>query len=54
VLTLPGLGLDVDAPEDLAAILAERTDTDTRRLLESWRARLAPLTAKPSSQIATR
>jgi len=54
VLTLPGLGLDVDAPEDLAAILVERTDTDTRRLLESWRARLAPLTAKPSSQIATR
>jgi len=42
VLTLPGLGLDVDAPEDLAAILAERSETETRRLLESWRAHLAP------------
>ena len=42
VLTLPGLGLDVDAPEDLAAILAEPTTTETRRLLEGWRARLAP------------
>ena len=54
VLTLPGLGLDVDAPEDLAAILAERTDTETQRLLERWRARLAPVTTKPGSPIPTR
>jgi 2-phospho-L-lactate guanylyltransferase len=46
VLTLPGLGLDVDAPEDLAAILAERTTTETRHLLETWRARLAPVTGR--------
>src|SRR5262245_42254698 len=54
VLTLPGLGLDVDAPEDLAAILAERAATETRRLLESWRARLAPLTAKPGASTVAR
>jgi len=46
VLTLPGLGLDVDAPEDLAAILAERTTTETRHLLETWRARFAPVTGR--------
>ena len=54
VLTLPGLGLDVDAPQDVAAILAEPTATETRRLLERWRARLAPVTTKPGSPIATR
>jgi 2-phospho-L-lactate/phosphoenolpyruvate guanylyltransferase len=46
VLTLPGLGLDVDAPEDLTAILAERTTTETRHLLETWRARFAPETGR--------
>jgi 2-phospho-L-lactate/phosphoenolpyruvate guanylyltransferase len=39
VLTLPGLGLDVDAPEDLAALLAEPGATETRRLVARWRER---------------
>jgi 2-phospho-L-lactate guanylyltransferase len=33
---LPGLGLDVDAPEDLAMLLAEGASTDSGRLLASW------------------
>jgi 2-phospho-L-lactate guanylyltransferase len=41
VLTVPGLGLDVDSPDDLAAVLAERGATDTYRLVEAWRERLA-------------
>lgn len=41
VLALPGLGLDVDAPEDLAALLAEPSATETRRLVASWHERLA-------------
>ena len=39
VLALPGLGLDVDAPEDLTSLLAERSTTETRRLVASWRER---------------
>ena len=39
VLALPGLGLDVDAPEDLAALLAEPSVTETRRLVSTWRER---------------
>ena len=39
VLALPGLGLDVDAPEDLTALLAEPSATETRRLVSTWRAR---------------
>ena len=41
VLTLPGLGLDIDAPEDLAALLAERNPTETSRLVSRWRGRAA-------------
>jgi 2-phospho-L-lactate guanylyltransferase len=41
VLTLPGLGLDVDSPDDLTAVLAERGTTDTQRLVATWRERLA-------------
>jgi len=41
VLTLPGLGLDVDSPDDLTAVLAERGTTDTQRLVAAWRERLA-------------
>jgi 2-phospho-L-lactate guanylyltransferase len=41
VLTVPGLGLDVDSPDDLTAVLAERGATDTYRLVEAWRERLA-------------
>ena len=42
VLTLPGLGLDIDAPEDLTALLAESSATETRRLVAAWRERSAP------------
>ena len=38
VLPLPGLGLDVDAPEDLAALLDMPGATVSARLVASWRA----------------
>jgi 2-phospho-L-lactate guanylyltransferase len=38
VLPLPGLGLDVDAPEDLVALLAAPGTTASARLVASWRA----------------
>jgi len=38
VLSLPGLGLDVDAPDDLAALLAAPGATVSARLVASWRA----------------
>jgi len=38
VLVLPGLGLDVDAPDDLAALLAAPGATVSARLVASWRA----------------
>lgn len=37
VLPLPGLGLDIDAPEDLAALLAEGAGTWSGRLLGRWK-----------------
>lgn len=37
VLALPGLALDVDAPEDLAALLERGPDTHTHRLVGGWR-----------------
>lgn len=37
VVSLPGLGLDVDAPEDLAALLAEGSATESGRLVAGWR-----------------
>src|SRR5262249_60989735 len=42
VLALPGLGLDVAAPEDLTTLLAEPSATETHRLVAHWRERLAP------------
>jgi 2-phospho-L-lactate/phosphoenolpyruvate guanylyltransferase len=42
VLALPGLGLDVDSPEDLAALLAERSATETHQLVSAWRSRATP------------
>jgi 2-phospho-L-lactate guanylyltransferase len=38
VLALQGLGLDVDAPSDLAALLAAPGATASARLVASWRA----------------
>lgn len=39
ILRLPGIGLDVDAPADLAALLREPVSTNSQRLLVSWRLR---------------
>ncbi len=36
VLRLRGLGLDVDAPEDLAALVREAPDTESARLVRAW------------------
>jgi 2-phospho-L-lactate guanylyltransferase len=36
VLTLPGLGLDIDTEEDLRALLARPDATRTSRLLRTW------------------
>jgi 2-phospho-L-lactate guanylyltransferase len=38
ILALPGLGLDVDAPNDLVALLAAPGATASARLVASWRA----------------
>ena len=37
VVTLRGLGLDVDAPEDLLALLTEGAGTESHALLARWR-----------------
>lgn len=37
VLDLPGLALDVDTPDDLRALLADGGDTESGRLVLSWR-----------------
>ena len=36
IVRLPGLGLDVDAPEDLSMLLAEGAATESGHLLTSW------------------
>jgi 2-phospho-L-lactate/phosphoenolpyruvate guanylyltransferase len=36
IVRLPGLGLDVDAPEDLGLLLAEGATTESGRLLTRW------------------
>jgi 2-phospho-L-lactate guanylyltransferase len=36
IVRLPGLGLDVDAPEDLGMLLAEGAATESCRLLAGW------------------
>lgn len=37
VLALPGLALDVDTADDLTTLVAEGGDTESRRLVLSWR-----------------
>ena len=37
VVPLPGLGLDVDGPEDLRALLRRGSHTESGRLVASWR-----------------
>jgi len=36
VLRLPGIGVDIDEPADLADLLAARGDTRAQRLLDEW------------------
>ena len=45
VVRLPGLGLDVDAPEDLAALLAEGAATGSGGLVAGWRIAERPAAA---------
>jgi 2-phospho-L-lactate guanylyltransferase len=42
VLRLPGIGLDIDAPEDLALLLERGPATRSARLLRGWRASQRP------------
>ncbi|HXD97337.1 MAG TPA: 2-phospho-L-lactate guanylyltransferase [Candidatus Acidoferrum sp.] len=37
IVPLPGLGLDVDDPDDLAALLTAGADTESARLVAGWR-----------------
>jgi 2-phospho-L-lactate guanylyltransferase (CobY/MobA/RfbA family) len=37
VVRLPGLGLDVDDPDDLSALLATGGHTESARLVAGWR-----------------
>ncbi len=46
IVSLPGLGLDVDDPDDLAALLAAGADTESARLVAGWRV-LARAAAAP-------
>jgi 2-phospho-L-lactate guanylyltransferase len=47
-LPLPGLGLDIDSPADLADLLREGGDTETARLLGGW-----PIAARLTAALAT-
>lgn len=42
VLRLPGLGLDIDGPEDLTALVRGEDDTRSSRLLRSFGSRFTP------------
>ncbi len=54
VLELPGLGLDIDTPEDLTALVAETAPTETGRLVAGWLATTGRFGLKPHSQPAHR
>jgi 2-phospho-L-lactate guanylyltransferase len=47
IVALPGLGLDVDDPDDLDALLATGSTTESARLVAGWR--LASRAAGPSA-----
>jgi 2-phospho-L-lactate guanylyltransferase len=47
VLPLPGLGLDVDGPADLARLLAEGKDTESGRLLAGF----SPAARRPAGAV---
>jgi len=61
VLDLPGLALDIDAPDDLVVLLDQDTSTETGQLLHRWlnttgqtevRSRLASLPGHPRPESA--
>src|SRR5438094_4735348 len=52
VLELPGLGLDIDTPEDLTALVAETAPTETGRLVAGWLATTGRFGLKPLSKSA--
>ena len=54
VLELPGLGLDIDTPEDLTALVAETAPTETGRLVAGWLAATGRFRLKPLSQSTRR
>jgi len=57
VLALPGLALDVDTPEDLAALRAAGPRTQSALLVAGWGSRtepLAPPAGHPRSEAASR
>jgi 2-phospho-L-lactate/phosphoenolpyruvate guanylyltransferase len=54
VLTLPGLGLDIDTPEDLAALVAETGITETGQLVAGWLNDRNRFGLKPLTQSARR
>ena len=54
VLELPGLGLDIDTPEDLTTLVAETAPTETGRLVAGWLAASGRFGPKPLSQPAHR
>ena len=54
VLALPGLGLDIDTPEDLTALVAETAPTETGRLVAGWLAATGRFRLKPLSQSTRR
>jgi 2-phospho-L-lactate/phosphoenolpyruvate guanylyltransferase len=45
VLSLPGIGLDIDSPPDLAALVAASGDTGAQRLARQWGVEDLPLAA---------
>src|SRR5262249_6365793 len=48
VLTLPGLGLDIDTPEDLTALAAETVATGTGHLVAGWLANASRFAPNPA------
>jgi 2-phospho-L-lactate guanylyltransferase (CobY/MobA/RfbA family) len=54
VLTLPGLGLDIDTPEDLTALVAEPNTTETSALVADWLAKAGRFGLKPLSHSTRR
>ncbi|HEY3064834.1 MAG TPA: 2-phospho-L-lactate guanylyltransferase [Methylomirabilota bacterium] len=46
VVPLPGLGLDVDGPEDLRALLRRGPHTESGQLVASWRLETRPASAR--------